>query len=143
MDGPIGLGHTRLAIIDLNTGAQPLSNEDKTVWVVFNGEIYNFQPLRRELQQSGPCVFIATTGFRSHSPPLRRIRGWIVFPVFGGCLRFASVGHQKKKRLLLARDRVGIKPLYFANKRHKLSFLAPRSRRCWRTLLFRVKLEPP
>src|SRR5690242_10133085 len=49
ISGPVGLGHTRLAIIDLNTGDQPISNEDKTIWVVYNGEIYNFQQLRDEL----------------------------------------------------------------------------------------------
>src|SRR3954471_7425879 len=49
----IGLGHRRLSIIDLSTGDQPLTNEDETVWVVFNGEIYNFQDVRRELESSG------------------------------------------------------------------------------------------
>src|SRR5947207_1888758 len=52
-DGPVGLGHTRLAIIDLNTGAQPMCNEDKSVWIVFNGEIYNFQELRDRLAKQG------------------------------------------------------------------------------------------
>ncbi len=53
VSGPVGLGHRRLAIIDLNTGQQPLSNEDGTVWITFNGEIYNYQELRRELIASG------------------------------------------------------------------------------------------
>ena len=47
------LGHRRLSIIDLVTGEQPMTNEDRTIWVVFNGEIYNFQDLRRELQERG------------------------------------------------------------------------------------------
>src|SRR4051794_40514280 len=51
--GPVGLGHTRLAIIDLNHGAQPMANEDETVWIVFNGEIYNFRDLRNDLIQKG------------------------------------------------------------------------------------------
>src|SRR5580658_6198369 len=51
--GPVGLGHLRLAIIDLNTGAQPMTNEDRTLWIVFNGEIYNFPELRRELLSKG------------------------------------------------------------------------------------------
>ena len=51
--GPVGLGHRRLAIIDLDTGAQPMCNEDKTVWIVYNGEIYNFQELRQELLRKG------------------------------------------------------------------------------------------
>ena len=53
--GPVGLGHRRLSIIDLSTGDQPMSNEDGTVWVVFNGEIYNFAELRRELVARGHC----------------------------------------------------------------------------------------
>src|SRR5437870_4599085 len=60
VSGPVGLGHRRLAIIDLNTGAQPMCNEDRTIWVVFNGEIYNFQELRRELIQKGHS-FSSTT----------------------------------------------------------------------------------
>ena len=49
-DGPVGLGHRRLSIIDLETGHQPLSNEDGTIWIVFNGEIYNFPDLRGKLE---------------------------------------------------------------------------------------------
>src|SRR5580698_2712627 len=51
--GQVGLGHRRLSIIDLNSGHQPLSNEDGTIWIVFNGEIYNYQELRRSLQAQG------------------------------------------------------------------------------------------
>ena len=75
VDGPIGLGHTRLAIIDLNTGAQPLSNEDKTVWVVFNGEIYNFQPLRRELQRLRAIRFRSNDGIPKSSSTSTRNTG--------------------------------------------------------------------
>src|SRR5580658_10006366 len=53
VSGPVGLGFRRLSIIDLNTGHQPLSNEDGTVWIVFNGEIYNYRDLRRQLQAKG------------------------------------------------------------------------------------------
>src|SRR3954464_10898954 len=56
----IGLGHRRLSIIDLSTGDQPITNEDSTIWVVFNGEIYNFADIRSELEQSGHR-------FRTHS----------------------------------------------------------------------------
>jgi asparagine synthase (glutamine-hydrolysing) len=52
----VGLGHTRLSIIDLSTGDQPMTNEDGTVWIVFNGEIYNFQQLRDELISKGTPV---------------------------------------------------------------------------------------
>src|SRR5262245_56547412 len=51
--GPVGLGHRRLAIIDLEAGAQPMTNEDGTVWIVFNGEIYNFKELRVQLESKG------------------------------------------------------------------------------------------
>src|SRR2546427_3541943 len=53
LGGQAVLGHRRLSIIDLNTGKQPISNEDRTVWIVFNGEIYNFKQLRQELVQTG------------------------------------------------------------------------------------------
>src|ERR1035441_6107592 len=53
LDGNVGLGHVRLSIIDLNTGAQPMTNEDETVWIVFNGEIYNFLELREKLLTKG------------------------------------------------------------------------------------------
>ena len=53
LDGPVGLGHVRLSIIDIEAGKQPLSNEDDTVWVTFNGEIYNFQELRHNLIAKG------------------------------------------------------------------------------------------
>ena len=56
MSGPLGLGFRRLSIIDLATGHQPLSNEDGTVWIVFNGEIYNYQELRTFLQAKGHIV---------------------------------------------------------------------------------------
>jgi asparagine synthase (glutamine-hydrolysing) len=53
LSGPVGLGHRRLSIIDINTGAQPMCNEDGSIWVVFNGEIYNFDGLRHELIAKG------------------------------------------------------------------------------------------
>src|SRR5438477_5212046 len=53
LDGNAGLGHVRLSIIDLDTGAQPMTNEDETIWIVFNGEIYNFQELRARLLSKG------------------------------------------------------------------------------------------
>jgi len=67
--GPIGLGHRRLSIIDLNTGDQPMSNEDGTVWIVYNGEIYNFPELRTDLKLRGH-QFKSNTDTRSHYPSL-------------------------------------------------------------------------
>lgn len=110
LDGPVGLGHVRLAIIDVDGGPQPMTNEDGTVWIVFNGEIYNFQALREELIARGHQ-------FRSHSDTeviihayeeygtdcLRHLRGMFAFAIWD----------QKKRRLFAARDRVGIKPLYY------------------------------
>jgi asparagine synthase (glutamine-hydrolysing) len=119
ISGPIGLGHTRLSIIDLTTGAQPISNEDKTLWVVYNGEIYNFPQLRQELLERGHH-FQSTTdtevivhlyeeyGVKS----LSLLRGMFAFALWD----------EKDKTLLLARDRVGIKPLYYTNTGKSLVF---------------------
>ncbi len=108
--GPVGLGFRRLSIIDLAGGHQPLCNEDKTVWIVFNGEIYNYQELR---------VFLLAKGhtFRTHSDTevivhlyeelgekcVEKLRG-----MFG-----LAIWDDRNKSLFLARDRVGIKPLYY------------------------------
>src|SRR5712675_1881198 len=110
ISGPAGLGHTRLAIIDLSTGDQPLSNEDGTIWTVFNGEIYNFAELRTELQQSGHR-------FRSNTDTeviVHAYEQWGEQAVtrFRGMFAFA-LWDTRKRRLLLVRDRVGIKPLYY------------------------------
>jgi asparagine synthase (glutamine-hydrolysing) len=109
-DGPIGLGHCRLSIIDLSTGAQPMANEDESVWIVFNGEIYNFQELRQKLTAKGHI-------FRSRSDTEAIIH---LYEEFGpdcvtqlrGMFAFA-IWDAKRQRLFLARDRVGIKPLYY------------------------------
>lgn len=119
LSGPVALGHTRLAIIDLSTGAQPISNEDKTVWVVYNGEIYNYQELRDELLKKGH-VFRSTTDtevivhlYEEYGvESLSRLRGMFAFALWD----------EKDRTLLLARDRVGIKPLYYANTGKALVF---------------------
>jgi asparagine synthase (glutamine-hydrolysing) len=107
----IGLGHRRLSIIDLSTGDQPLANEDGTVWTVFNGEIYNFAEVRAELLAHGhrfrtsSDTEIIVHGYEQWGERcVDRFRGMFAFAVWDG----------KARRLLLARDRVGVKPLYYA-----------------------------
>ena len=107
----IGLGHRRLSIIDLATGDQPLANEDETVWVVFNGEIYNFQEVRRDLEAAGHR-------FRTRSDTeviVHAYEEWGEQCVarFAGMFAFA-LWDARARRLLLVRDRVGVKPLYYA-----------------------------
>lgn len=117
--GPVGLGHRRLSIIDLATGSQPMCNEDGTAWLVFNGEIYNFPELRRELQARGH-VFKSTTDtevilhlYEEHGvDALNRLRGMFAFALWD----------ETRQTLLLARDRVGIKPLYYSNTGRSLVF---------------------
>ncbi|HEY7203371.1 MAG TPA: asparagine synthase (glutamine-hydrolyzing) [Methylomirabilota bacterium] len=117
--GPIGLGHRRLAIIDLVTGDQPMSNEDVGITVVFNGEIYNFRELRRELEARG-------RRFRTASDTEVLLRAYEEYGV--DCLRhlrgmFAfAIWDDHRRRLFLARDRVGIKPLVYAWDGQRLLF---------------------
>ena len=119
IDGEVGFGFRRLSIIDVKAGHQPLANEDESVWVVFNGEIYNFQELREELQAKGH-VFRTRTDtevlvhlYEEHGPGLvNRLRGMFAFAIWDGI----------KKSLLLARDRLGIKPLYYSVTQKFVSF---------------------
>lgn len=108
--GPVGLGHRRLSIIDVHTGGQPMCNEDGTVWVTFNGEIYNFVALRTGLKARGHV-------FRTESDTEVIVH---LYEDFGeecvshlkGMFAFA-IWDARNRRLFLARDRVGIKPLYY------------------------------
>lgn len=105
------LGHRRLSIIDLNTGRQPISNEDGTIWIVFNGEIYNFRKLRDELIQAGHRFQTQTdTEVIVH---LYEQYGERCLDKLSGMFAFA-IWDARKKKLFLARDRVGIKPLYYS-----------------------------
>src|SRR5207253_1595561 len=105
VSGPVGIGHRRLAIIDLNSGAQPMCNEDRTVWIVFNGEIYNFQELRRDLAQKGhQFTSNSDTETIIHAYEeygvdcLSKLQGMFAFALWDG----------KDRTMFLARDRVGI-----------------------------------
>jgi len=112
-DGRIGLGHRRLAIVDLsNSAAQPMSDADETVWVTFNGEIYNHLGLRRDLKKSGHR-------FRTdHSDTEVLIHGYKKWGIDGlvkrldGMFAFA-IWDDANKRLYIVRDRIGVKPVYF------------------------------
>src|SRR5258708_21824008 len=111
VDGGCALGMRRLSIIDLSPGHQPISNEDGTVWVVFNGEIYNYQDLRRDLLSRGHH-------FRTNSDTetlvhLYEQEGTAGIAKLRGMFAFA-IWDSRRQTLLLARDRFGKKPLYYA-----------------------------
>jgi|SRR5690348_9304628 len=115
----VGLGHRRLSIIDVAGGHQPLSNEDGTVWVLLNGEIYNYAELRRLLVQRGHT-------FTTHSDTeviahLYEDAGENCFAQLRGMFAIA-LWDARKRRLLLARDRVGKKPLFYCHHGHQLIF---------------------
>lgn len=112
VDASCGIGMRRLSIIDLNTGHQPISNEDGTVWVVFNGEIYNFADLRADLIRSGHRFKTASdTETLVHlyeeegTAGISKLRGMFAYAIWDA----------RDRSLLLARDRFGKKPLYYAS----------------------------
>jgi asparagine synthase (glutamine-hydrolysing) len=118
-DTQAALGHRRLSIVDLRNGHQPLSNERRDVWVVFNGEIYNHAAVRRELESRGH-----TYSTRSDTETIvHAYEEWGDDCVnrFNGMFAFA-IWDEDKRRLLLARDRLGIKPLYWARRGDLLLF---------------------
>jgi asparagine synthase (glutamine-hydrolysing) len=115
----VAIGMRRLSIIDLEGGHQPIANEDRSIWIVFNGEIYNYRELRRDLERQGHT-------FRTDSDTetivhlyeelgthcVDRLRGMFAFAIWD----------QRRRQLLLARDRLGIKPLYYAERDGELLF---------------------
>lgn len=119
LEQSVVLGHRRLSIIDLGTGKQPISNEDGTVWIVFNGEIYNFTQLRNELLQAGHTFQTQTdTEVIVH---LYEQYGEHCVDRLSGMFAFA-IWDARKKKLFLARDRVGIKPLYYSVNERGVTF---------------------
>ncbi len=120
VDGLVGLGHRRLSIIDLSPlGHQPMANEDRTVWIAFNGEIYNFQELRPGLEARGH-VFRSRTDtevilhlYEDEGPRcVERLRGMFAFAVWDA----------RDRSLFLARDRVGKKPLFYCHRESSFAF---------------------
>src|SRR3954462_2050540 len=115
----VALGHARLSIVDLEGGAQPLANEDGTVWITFNGEIFNHVELRRELLARGHR-------FRTHSDTETIVhayedRGARCVDALNGDFAFALFD-SARRRLVLARDRMGVRPLYYTVKDGVLVF---------------------
>jgi asparagine synthase (glutamine-hydrolysing) len=115
----VALGMRRLSIIDLSTGHQPIHNEDRTIWIVFNGEIYNFRELRAQLEAEGHRFYTSTdTEVIVHAyeqwgtNAIARLRG-----MFG-----LAIWDDRSKSLLVARDRVGIKPMHYAEANGRLYF---------------------
>src|SRR3954454_17335515 len=110
LDGAAALAYRRLSIVDLSTGQQPLSNEDGSIWVIFNGEIYNHAEVRAELQAHGHCYRTKSdTETIVHAYEqwgdecVHRFRGMFAFAIWDA----------PRKRLLLVRDRLGVKPVYW------------------------------
>jgi asparagine synthase (glutamine-hydrolysing) len=110
IDGNIALGHRRLSIIDLASGQQPIFNEDRSMSIVFNGEIYNFEELRDDLEKRGhsfrtqsdtETILHAYEEWGEESPA--RLRGMFAFAIWDG----------RRRHVFLARDRVGKKPVYY------------------------------
>ncbi len=117
--GPVGLAHRRLAIVDVEGGHQPMSNEDGSVWIVYNGEIYNHAELRPELTAAGHSYrtrcdteTILHLYEETGADVVERLHGMFAFALWD----------ESNRRLLLARDRLGIKPLYYVCTGNELLF---------------------
>src|SRR5258706_51326 len=111
LEGPVGLGHRWLSIVDVAGGQQPMSNEDGAVWITYNGEIYNHAALRPGLEAKGHRY--QTRSDTETILHLYEEEGDACVEKLQGMFAFA-LWDRKAQRLLLARDRLGIKPLYFA-----------------------------
>ncbi len=136
VDGPVGLAHARLAIVDLAGGAQPMSNEDGTVWVSFNGEIFNHHELRADLIRRGHCF--ATRSDTEVLVHLYEEHGDAFVRALNG--QFAvALWDARLQRLVLSRDAVGIRPLFYAWQGRQLAFasevkalfVVPGQQRAW------------
>src|SRR5262249_49063706 len=113
IDGSVGVGHRRLSIVDLGGGRQPMANENDSVWIAFNGEIYNHRELRPMLEQRGHVYRSSSDTetiihlYEEFGPAgVELLRGMFAYAIWDG----------RRRRLALARDRLGIKPLYYVTK---------------------------
>ena len=118
-DRSIGFGHARLSIIDLSAGGQPMSNEDGSMWITFNGEIFNYLELRQDLLQKGHRLATHSDTeviihlYEDHGPDcLKYLNGQFAFAIWD----------KNKKELFLARDRMGIRPLFYATESNAFYF---------------------
>jgi len=119
LDKNVSLGHNRLSILDLSkSGRQPMSNKDETVWITFNGEIYNFKELRKELEKkydfkSNTDTEVLIYLYEEHGMEmLNKLQGMFAFCIYD----------KKKNLFFIARDRIGIKPLYYYHNNKKFIF---------------------
>jgi len=110
VDDWAGLGHARLSIIDLSSGIQPIHNEDRTLWITYNGEIFNYPELRRQLEPAGHRFYTTSDTevllhmYEQYGPDcLQQLNGQFAFAVWDS----------RKRELFAARDHVGILPLYY------------------------------
>ena len=119
VDERAALGHRRLSIVDLAAGHQPLANEDESIWIIFNGEIYNHASVRPELESAGhryrtrsDTETIVHAYEQWGDACVERLRGMFAFAIWDA----------RRARLLLARDRLGVKPLYWALAGNRMIF---------------------
>jgi asparagine synthase (glutamine-hydrolysing) len=119
LQGRIGLAMRRLSIVDLSGGQQPISNEDGTIWIVFNGEIYNYPDLKRDLEKRGHR-------FKTRSDTEAIVHAYEEYGVecptkLNGMFAFA-IWDARRERLFLSRDRLGKKPLYYYKDNERIVF---------------------
>ncbi len=119
LDGCVGLGNARLSIIDLSNGQQPIGNEDGTLWIVFNGEVFNYIELRPELEKRGHCFAtnsdteVLLHAYEEYGPAcVERFNGQFAFAIW----------NTREQSLFLARDRLGVRPLFYTLKGGNLAF---------------------